>query len=193
MNERNIRMSTRKTATNSSETSNVKTENASKTVSSKSDARTNTQKSTPKKLPLDMMVACTNMTSGSLIYISSRQMGYKIEWEREGDVEYIELAELVTMRNSQRAFFEKGWISIDDPKVIQFLRVDNYYKGMPSIEDYEDLFTKSDDEIKAVIESVAPGFREIIANKAYQMINDGVIDSRKTIAMLKEELGLDIE
>lgn len=186
-------MSTRKTTTNSSETSNVKTENVSKTTLNTSDAKATTKKSAPKKLSLDMMVACTNMTSGSLIYVSSRQMGYKIEWEHEGDVEYIELGELVTMRNSQRAFFEKGWISIDDPEVIRFLRVDNYYKGMPSVEDYENLFTKSDDEIKVVIESVAPGFKEIIANKAYQMINDGVIDSRKTIAMLKEELGLDIE
>ena len=146
-----------------------------------------------KQLPLDTMVACTNMTSGKLIYISSRQMGFTIEWEHEGDVEYIELGELVTMRNSQRAFFEKNWIAIEDPEVKKFLRVNAYYDGIPSMDDYEDLFNKPDSEILKILKGVPDGFKEILANKASKMISDGTIDSRKTIALLKSELNLDIE
>ena len=90
----------------------VATSNTTKGATTKKASTSENKKIEHKQLPLDTMVACTNMTSGKLIYISSRQMGFTIEWEHEGDVEYIELGELVTMRNSQRAFFEKNWIAI---------------------------------------------------------------------------------
>lgn len=179
--------------TKSTTSKGVATSNTTNGATTKKASTSECKKVEHKQLPLDTMVACTNMTSGKLIYISTRQMGFTIEWEHEGDVEYIELGELVTMRNSQRAFFEKNWIAIEDPEVKKFLRVNAYYDGIPSIDDYEDLFNKPDSEILEILKGVPDGFKEILANKASKMISDGTIDSRKTIALLKSELNLDIE
>lgn len=93
--------------TKSTTSKGVATSNTTKGATTKKASTSECKKVGHKQLPLDTMVACTNMTSGKLIYISTRQMGFTIEWEHEGDVEYIELGELVTMRNSQRAFLKR--------------------------------------------------------------------------------------
>lgn len=92
-------------------------------------------------------------------------------------------------------FSDFAWraTAIEDPEVKKFLRVNAYYDGIPSMDDYEDLFNKPDSEILKILKGVPDGFKEILANKASKMISDGTIDSRKTIALLKSELNLDIE
>ena len=104
-----------------------KTTAAKKTVTKKAATKETAVNKTPtikeepvrrKQIPLDTMVACTNLFPGTLIYISRKQNGYEITWENQGDVDYLELGELVSMRNSQRAFFEKNWIGIDDDDIL---------------------------------------------------------------------------
>ena len=52
------------------------------TVSNNTAAESNGQTSVVKKeLPLNMMVACTNLTMGKLVYVSKKQVGYHVVWE----------------------------------------------------------------------------------------------------------------
>lgn len=146
-----------------------------------------------KKIPLNTEVACTNLTNGVLIYISKKQMGYQVRWNEPGDVEYIELGELISMRNSQRAFFEKSWIGIDDPDIIKFLKVEQYYKNVIDLEDAEDFFNQSNEQIASKLEKMSEGYRENVKNKAIEMINNDEIDSIKKVKFLKEYFGLNDE
>lgn len=143
-----------------------------------------------KKIPLNTEVACTNLTNGKLIYISKKQLGYQVVWQNPNDVEYIELGELVSMRNSQRAFFEKGWLGIDDPDIIKFLKVEQYYKNIINLEHIEDFFNLPNNKIEEKLKNMSDGYRENIKNKAIDMIKNDEIDSIKKVKFLKEIFGI---
>ena len=144
-----------------------------------------------KKIPLNTEVACTNLTNGKLIYVSNKQLGYQVIWEQPNDVEYIELGELVSMRNSQRTFFEKAWIGIDDPEIIRFLKVEKYYKNIVELDEVGTFFDLPDDEIARRLETMSDGFRENLRNKAADMIKKDEIDSIKKVKFLKQIFNLD--
>lgn len=139
-----------------------------------------------KKIPLNTEVACTNLTNGTLIYISKKQMGYQVVWNNPNDVEYIELGELVSMRNSQRAFFEKSWIGIDDPEIIKFLKVEQYYKNIVALDDARNFFDLSNEEIEEKLSKMSDGYKENLKNKAIDMIKNDEIDSIKKVKFLKQ-------
>ena len=56
-----------------------------------------------------------------------------IIWDAYNSVEYVELAELVAMRNSARRFYEDNWIVLEDTdeytaiQLYEFLKVSKYY------------------------------------------------------------------
>ena len=154
-----------------------------------------TKVSTPKrreKLPSDMLVECQNLTAGKLIYISKRQNGYKIVWSNPGDVEEIELGELITMRNSQPKFFSKNWVGMDE-EILRYLGVDTYYKNIPSFEDFDGVFELPLEEMQVALSNLPKGLHDTFAYKASELINSGAIDSVKTIRYLCEVFGLEID
>lgn len=142
------------------------------------------------KLPSDMLVECKNITMGKLIYISKRQNGYTIIWSNPGDVEEIELSELLSMRNSQPKFFEKNWIGIEDPDVINYLKVGKYYENVPDFDKLDEILSGSFEDLREMISKLPKSAYDTVSFKATEMINDGTIDSMKTIKFLCEALGL---
>ncbi len=143
-----------------------------------------------KKLSSDVLVECKNITMGKLIYISKKQNGYTIVWSNPGDVEEIELGELLSMRNSQPRFFTKNWIGIDDPDVVDYLKIGKYYEGVPDFEDLDGILTGSFEDLKEVISKLPKSAYNTVSFKATELINNGTIDSMKTIKYLCEVFGL---
>lgn len=143
-----------------------------------------------KKLELNSMVACTNLTAGKLVYISKKQLGYEVVWNNPGDVDYIELSELVSMRNSQRAFFEKNWIGIEDDDVIEYLNIGKYYNNSLSYEEFSNLLKLPFDTMSEKVKSMPKGMRENFRTKVAKMIDNNEIDSIKTVEFLKKELNI---
>ena len=146
-----------------------------------------------KQLPLDMMVECTNLFSGTLTYISRRQNGYEVTWENQGDTDYLELGELVSMRNSQRAFFEKNWIGINDPEVIEYLGVGKFYDNALTYEEMTELIHLPFEEMSEKIKVMPKGMRDTLKIQLAKKIRDKEIDSIKVIDFLKSELGIIID
>ena len=146
-----------------------------------------------QKLPNDMLVECRNITMGKLTYKSYRQNGYKIVWNEPGDIEEIELGELVSMRNSQPKFFSKNWIEIEDPEILDYLGVAKYYKGVPNYEDFENIFLQPFEDMKVAIANLPQGIKKTLGIKATEMINNGTIDSVKTVKYLCEAFDLLID
>lgn len=167
--------------------------NSTSRVKSKTETATSTTKSTrtvKKDIPLDTMVACTNLTPGTLVYISKRQMGYQITWDEPGDVDYLELSELVSMRNSQREFFEKNWLGIDDPEIVEYLNIGQYYSNALDFENINAFVDLSVDEMQEKLRYMPAGTKETLKVKVTQMIANDEIDSLKKINFLKESLGI---
>jgi hypothetical protein len=149
---------------------------------------------TKQKLPLDMMVDCANCTHGRLVYVSKRQNGYVLEWTDFGDTQPIELAELVSMKNTYPRFFRDNWIMIDDIDVLDYLGVTSFYKNALKVETFDEFFSLSPMEIKEKISVMTNGMKKTVAFRASELIENGskVMDSRATISAIEEALGFDL-
>ena len=146
-----------------------------------------TSRITQKEIPLNTLVEVRSGFHGVLTY-ESKKTGYKIIFENFGDTEYMELQELIAARNSSKKYFEKNWFLIDDKEILEFLNVDKYYKNAINVEDFDNIFNKSEKEIRNIINKMSKGQKEILINRAIRKIEDGTIDSRKIINALEEVL-----
>ena len=136
-------------------------------------------------------VTVLNGFQGKLTYKSSRT-GEKFKWEDFGDEQEIELRELRNAKNSNKKYFEKNWFMFNDEFswVIDYLGVGQYYKNAISVEDFDDIFTKDSKEIKEIVEKLSDGQKKAVVYRAKALIDEGEIDSLKTIDTLEKVFGI---
>lgn len=148
----------------------------------------------PKEVDVNQLITVYNGFDGILVYKSSRT-GEVFTWDAMGDVQDLELRELRSAKSSAKSFFSQNWFMFDedDQWVIDYLGVRKYYQNALGIDDFETLFDKPVGELTAIIAGLSDGQRKSVGYRARQMIMDGEIDSRKTIAALEEALGIELE
>lgn len=134
------------------------------------------------RIPLDTIVPVVCNTVGGAIYTSKKIMGYQIEWDDIGSIEYMELGELASMRNTDRRFFEDNWIVLEDTEeytamqLYDFLKVSKYYNNVFTPENIDEIFTYSKDKIIKTISTLSKGLKETIAARAKQKLNEDTLD-----------------
>lgn len=167
------------------------TETDNKEVKTKKVTVKNTtpQQTIKKKVVLDLNddILIKNGFAGTLV-VKLPKSNYDIIFNSFGDEDYVPLGELKALRNRYPAMFEKNWIVIDDADVIEFLNVGKYYKGYLGVEEIDELFEMATDKMLAKIKTLNENVKQTVARRAISLIEDGVIDSRKTIEALEQEL-----
>ena len=186
------------TTTKKRTTSATKTVDAVDTIVAVAESGDATQKLEEKqsyrvKADLDpnMYVTVKNGFNGTLVY-KSRRTGEKFVWEAFGDEQEIELQELKNARNASKAFFINNWFLFDDPAIIDWLGVGQYYKNSLSADRFVALFEMPPEEIKTTVKKLSAGQKTSLIFRAKQMIANGEIDSIKTINALEEALGIEL-
>lgn len=142
-------------------------------------------------LPLDYEVDVINGFHGKLTY-KGRHSGAFIEWESFGDRQIIDLKELKDAFASQKKFYKENWWLFEDPDVIEFLRAKEFYKNALNSDNFDDIFTKTPDEINDIVSKMSKGQKKSLGYRAIEMINNGTLDSRKTIIALRDALGFEL-
>lgn len=149
----------------------------------------------PVELMPNMLVPCVSMVrNGKLIYVSHRTIGYKILWNSFGEMQYVELGELVAMKSTDFAFYEKNWISIPDSyelkqEVIEYLGVGRYLKDAVDAEAIDELLRSSAGDIIDKVSALPQGSKDAVRTVAERAITNGTMDSLQKIHAL--ELALD--
>lgn len=147
------------------------------------------------RIPLDTIVPVVCNTAGGAYYASKKIMGYTVEWEDLGSIEYIELGELVSLRNTDRRFFEDNWIILEDTddytamQLYDFLKVSKYYKNVFTPENIDEIFTYSKDKIVKTISTLSRGMKETIAVRAKQKLDENTLD-KNIVDVLESSLGI---
>lgn len=139
----------------------------------------------------DEYVTVRNGFDGKLVYKSSKT-GEKYVFDHFGDEHDIEIQELKKARNDAKKFFENNWFLIDDPDVVEYLGVGEYYKNAFSYGEFEQLAEMSAEEIAERMEKISEGQKVTIAHQARKMIAEGKIDSMKAITALEKGLGVQL-
>ena len=150
------------------------------------------EKSVPNKpfqrkeaLDKQMLVPIMNVTNGTLIY-QSRKSGSEFQFERYGDIEYIELYELLTMRSSQRRFLDEPMVIVLDDEVADYLGLTRLYKKLSHATEIDRIFKMPLDQFKDIVESTPKGLAHLIISKAKEKIASGEFDSVQKIQVLEE-------
>lgn len=147
------------------------------------------------RIPLDTIVPVVCNTIGGATYISKKASGYIVEWEDFGSEEYMELGELVAMRNTDRRFFEDNWIVLEDTdeydamQLYEFLKVSKYYNNVFTSRNIDELFSYSKDKIAKTISTLSRGMKETIAARAKQKLDENTLD-KNIIDILESSLGI---
>lgn len=152
--------------------------------------KTEKKPKTRKQYDLHEMADVRNMTPGKLIYKSARNAGYMVEWDFYGDEQSIEISELKNMLASQRVFFERNWIWIDDPELLEFLGASRYYKNMLSPEEVDDLFALEADPMIKKISGLTKDMQNTIRVLAREKIGSGEVESYSVVQALEKYFGV---
>lgn len=158
-----------------------------KPLKSTVDKPLKTVKKSKPKLNLTDSILVKNGFYGRLI-VHLPKAGYDIIFDNFKDEDYIELAELKTLRNSSPKLFKSGWLIIDDPDVIEFLTLEGLYKNTLSLDEMCNIFMLSSEELVEKILNMSDGQKKSVTYKALELIETGEIDSRKIIESLEQAL-----
>lgn len=162
-----------------------------------SNTNTKTVSKTKLEIPSNTIIPVRSGVHGILTYSSKKTFGYIIDWDDYGSVEFLEYGELLSMRNTQRSFFENNWIFIEDTDdycaedIYKSLVVDKYYNSVVTGDDLEKLFIMTPEEIKKMVSVLSSGVKQNIASVAKSKIESGEFDSINRIKALEESLGLE--
>lgn len=146
---------------------------------------------TQKAFDPNQIVTVRNGFQGKLVY-KSKKTGEVFIWEEFGAEQDMELSELKSARSSSKKFFINNWFMIDDPEVIDYLGMGQYYKFSLNIDEFDALFTKSAGEVRETVSKLSAGQKKSVAYRARQLIGRGEIDSNKVISTLEECLGIEL-
>lgn len=143
----------------------------------------------PKDVDPSQFVIVRNGFQGTLIYKSSRT-GEVFKWDSFGAEQEMDLRELRNAKNSAKSFFINNWFMFDEEWVIDWLGVRQYYKNAISIDKFDDFFSLTPAKMKAAIAKLSNGQKRSLGYRATELIREDKIDSRSTIRVLEEALGI---
>lgn len=149
-------------------------------------------------IPNNYEIPVKSNVAGGLTYASRKNKGLEYRWEQNGDIEYIEYSELVSMRNTQRKFFENNWIVIEDSdytaeEVYRALSVQKYYEY--NLNSIDDIFSFPEATVREIADKVSKGLKDNIIARARILYSEGsdLFDSSKRVKMFEDAFNMTFE
>lgn len=151
-----------------------------------------------KRLPLDIEIPCTNNTHGELVYKSTRSGGLDTDWDEYGSVQYMDLRELMQMRNTAKRFFTDNWIVVGDTDdgeytaedIYNYLKVNESYNDFYSPDNVDDFFSLNEKQMKDKASRLSKGMIDLLSVIALEKMDAGEIDSVSKIRGIETALGI---
>lgn len=181
----------RKTTTKAKEVEKQEVEAVQEEEVEKTPAKTTARK---RKVEIDRneLVPVRSARYGNLVYISKRSAD-RFEWAEYGDVEYVSVGELITMKSTQPRFLRDAWVIIDDEEAVEFLGLSDMYEDLFEIGDLDEFLDKPYNEMEKLLDIMPKGYKDALANKARQLIEQEQLDSNRVIRLLEEKLEVDLK
>ena len=132
-----------------------------------------------------------NLTGGKLVYESKRLRGYSEVWHEFGEEIPMEMAELYSMKNTDRKFFTENWIEVDI-SVLRDLQMDRFYKNVMTVDEINNMFEMEADELINKVSNMTIALKNCVGIKASEMIADGRLTNIHTINALEKALNCEL-
>lgn len=134
-------------------------------------------------------IPCVSCTAGELLIVGMKSK-ILYDWHGIGDVVEVEYGDLISMVHSKSKYvFSPRFIIKDDDFVAQNKAVKSFYDNMYSVDDLNEIISKTPSEIKNILPQLPVGAQEAIKNLACGAIDDGTLDSINKIRVFDEFFG----
>lgn len=146
-------------------------------------------KTEKKKFGQNDGIPCKSITSGGL-YMDGIKTHIPYEWYDKGAVTEVEYQDLVAAVRSNSAFVFKPYFIIEDNDFLaEFPQVKKVVESLYSLDDLEDVFKLSANDMIATIKAMPEGAQESVKHIASKMISNGALDSVRKINALDNYFG----
>ena len=132
-----------------------------------------------------------SVTKGGLTYISPKT-GMQVTWDNYGTEEYIDYGEILTMKSSKPRFLTEPYLVIDDEEVAIKLGYKKMYDEMIDIDNLENFYKQSLEEMTEQIEKSPKGIKKLIGEEAASQMKDGNLNDIRKIKLLEEKLNIEL-
>lgn len=145
----------------------------------------------------DLEVAFINFTSGGFIYIDPKTQN-RYEMESYGDMDYITVGELLTMKNSNKSILDKFWILLVDvlsddvelEDVLKYLQLDKKYQDFLTPDEVDNLILKSNtSKFENIINKSDKNLSERIVERAILLFREGKFNDYSKMEVIKKVSG----
>lgn len=140
---------------------------------------------------MNELIRVVCITNAPLVYESRSQLGYRVYWDGYLSEAWMEYKELINMRSTYRAFFERPWI-ICDWDVLEDLKVEQYYKNIIDLENLDDVFKKTPKELEKTLKEIPDGIKALIVDRAFELRREKKLDSLSVIETIEKTLNVDL-
>lgn len=140
----------------------------------------------------NILVPIMSCAYGTVSYTSKRT-GREWKWTNYGQMDNMELSELVAMRNAHRRYLEEPWLMILEESVVEYLGLSKVYENCIKPDEIDAYFKLGIDKMREILEKAPNGMKQLIIATATEKIASGTFDSRKKIKMIEEVSGIKLE
>ncbi|WJJ55267.1 hypothetical protein QB910_000023 [Dabrowskivirus KKP3916] len=137
------------------------------------------------------LVEVMNGSPSKLIY-KNKQTQATQEWQEYGEVQLMTVQELMNARGQQPRFFRDQWFVVLDADVINYLKLDSFYKNLMKPEELEVFFDQDADQIEESLKKLSNGAKMLVAGRARKLYEDGLLTDVHKIKAVNSALGIHI-
>lgn len=137
-------------------------------------------------------VPVRSATRNSLLYIS-KKTHERVEWGEIGDVQFMTVDELMSMKSSQRRFLDEAWVIIDDEAVVEYLGLTKLYDKLFDIGDVDSILDLPAYELEQKLQMLPKGYKKAVAGLARDRIANDEMDSIKKVNLVEKYLDVDLQ
>lgn len=170
-----------------------------------SDETKTTTKSQPRQIKIDDGVSIKVKSGfyGVLCYKNPRTQETFI-WEHSGDVQFLSMSDLKTMKAQDVGYFKNQWIVIvgvaDDSDckakpadIYKALAIDIYYKNFIDPTTFDEACNWAEDEIAEKVATLSDGAKQNLTVALNGFVKNGKLDSRKRIKAFERALDCELQ
>lgn len=152
-----------------------------------------TTRTTIKKVELDrnMLVPVMNNTTSRVIY-QSRKTGAEFVWTEYGQVDEIELQELVQMRNVHPRYLRDPWLIVLDEEVVQYLGLGDLYENIMTPDELEGFLNLPVDKFEDAVQQMPYGMKQLVISTVMERLQNGTFDSMSKVRFLEKTYGIEL-
>lgn len=112
------------------------------------------------------------------------------KWKIKGNIESMEVSEILAMENVSPRFLHTPWLVVEDERVIEALNLKKTYDLVSKVEDVNELVKLSKDEIAKIFKELPKAYQDNFRNEIYKKVKTRELNNLITIDDLSKILNI---